>query len=59
MGLNIQLSETLTTNVAHNIKILNMNLWFRGECIQKIFPEIKNLAKQKYLFNYINIIFAE
>ena len=45
MGLNIQLSETLTTNVAHNIKILNMNLWFHGECIQKIFPEIKNLAK--------------
>ena len=45
MGVNIQLSETLTTNVAHNIKILNMNLWFRGECIQKIFPEIKNLAK--------------
>ena len=37
-----------------------MNLWFRGECIQKIFPEIKNLAKQKYVFNLKrNNIFAE
>ena len=31
--LNIQLSQTLTMNAAHDIKILDMYLWFGRRCI--------------------------
>ena len=31
--LNIQLSQTLTMNAAHDIKILDMYLWFDRGCI--------------------------
>ena len=41
-GFNIQISPTLTTNAAQDIKILNMYLQFGGGCIQKILPEIRN-----------------
>ena len=38
-------------NAAQGIKILNMYLSFGRGCIQKVFPEIKNLAKYKWISN--------
>ena len=38
-------------NAAQNIKILNIYLYLGRRCIQKIFPEIKNLADYKYISN--------
>lgn len=37
-------------NTAQDIKLLKMYLQFGGTCIQKIFPEIKNLDKYKIEF---------
>ena len=37
----------LAMNGAQDIKILNMYLQFGRRCIEKVFPEIKNLAKHK------------
>ena len=38
-------------NTAQDKKILNIYLQFDGDCIQKIFPEIKYLTKCKYISN--------
>ena len=38
-------------NAAQDINILNMYLYFGRGCIQKVFSEIKNLAKYKEIFN--------
>ena len=40
----------LTKNAAQDIKILNIYLQFSGECIKKVFAEIKSLVN-KYISN--------
>ena len=38
-------------NAAEDRKILNMHLQFGQGCIQKIFFEVKNLVKYRYISN--------
>ena len=52
--LNIQLSQTLTMNAAHDIKILEywICIYSLAEGVfKKVFPGIKNFAKYKQISN--------